>query len=365
MCFLCGRKFKTNGLLVAHQKTHQTGVQAPVFPCRVCGQSVSNLKKHMDEHRKVHEMKETLKTKVDAITGKTKRPDVKRPCNTKSSVEVDVQQLADPLADCDKERLDGMAVDPSTDDEVKILDDKMIDPLATVADNTLTDAASIEAPNSSVVSSSSTPAVTSTTHIVLSSPAKQRGYICPTCGVALYNKVRFAHHVKMHDSNRRPCQLCGKLLKIKYAPVHMKKFHSGATGNKVTPIESGHENGLNSPSLDPIMDNLNAANMMAKDVMATDSLATEIMASEMEDPLAFAQNIEESNNISEYHTQAVYNNEMQMHESMDLDTDSTMMALMDTNESILSTIDEQGSTSFSMDSSHSMRLAMESSLMFL
>lgn len=53
MCFLCGARFTSSIQLTQHQKTHfaSTSSHSPVFPCKVCGRQVKNLKNHLRQHK--------------------------------------------------------------------------------------------------------------------------------------------------------------------------------------------------------------------------------------------------------------------------------------------------------------------------
>lgn len=66
VCFLCGEKFDSYFALQQHQKSHlENSVNKPVFPCKVCGKNVKNMKMHLHKHTIESKKTKTVAAKVN------------------------------------------------------------------------------------------------------------------------------------------------------------------------------------------------------------------------------------------------------------------------------------------------------------
>lgn len=334
VCVMCGEIFKASIHLLSHQRKHQALAKELVFPCNVCGDNVSDVKKHMDMHRARND-KVSANNGLVLKTVNGKRPGPKRQLElakvAKLSVESDRSGKIGGKSMIKTEKISPNSSLVATNDRSNDTSKKPITYPAA--------AKKIKSEGNPTI----TPSVSTATpqSIPNGNGPTQRNKECPICNKKFTKRARLIQHVKIHNGDYVECELCPhKILKKNYMPVHMKKYHNTETSSNAT--APSDLMAVTSPVGDTNGSYISSHQSIPADLFNDD----------------YAEYLHDENSqITEYSSYLGIADD-NMHESMHVE--EAILSAINTDDNMSSNHFPQ---TIASQTSDSMRLAMESSLM--
>ncbi|XP_055309948.1 zinc finger protein 652-like [Sitodiplosis mosellana] len=214
VCYLCGQKFHSTIALEQHQKTHiQSSIVSPVFPCKVCGKNVRNLKKHLHQH------KNEKKNKGQRATASVSSTMVK-PNDTKN-ILVPVKSVEAATLPTDTKVEEASS---STDAVITSIPGVK----ETENDITSNEAAMLshDVRVESETSMPMPPIVIEEDPIDSQSTEQTVGILATTDESVLQENLIPEKVIQSPSDKKVQCDFCSKLVGISYRRIHMKKYHT-------------------------------------------------------------------------------------------------------------------------------------------
>lgn len=344
VCVMCGEIFKASIHLVSHQRKHQALAKELVFPCNICGDNVTDVKKHMDMHRARND-------KISASNGLVlKAVNGKRPAPKR-------QQRLAKLARLSVESDKGGKIGGKPMVKIEKSCPILVGANGKIGDDAI--GAPKKAPKLSStpfkvaskfkIEANSTTAATTTPQILSNDngSSMSRNKFCPICNMKFTKRARLIQHIKIHNGNYVECALCpNKILKKNYMPVHMKKYHNSEVHNTDVSLNGNGQS-------DPILVANRADDTNGSMISTNQSIQSDLFI----DNSVYTEYLHDDNSqITEYDYLEVTDDNM--HESMHVE--QAILSAINTDDNASSDNFPENIASPTTDS---MRLAMESSLL--
>lgn len=220
VCYLCGLKFHSTIAMEQHQKTHiESTTNSPVFPCKVCGKNVKNLKNHLRQH------KNESRSKCKMFTNSVKSHEIATPNDTKveeasSSTDAVITTIPD-YKESENGITSNEAMTESNDMTEKPSTPSMLPPII------------IEEYSSSLLHegepTQSTPQQTVATLAAVTEDVllQQRNGLSNVANDDfILDKVVKSPLNKTPSDKKVQCKFCSKLVGLSYERIHVKKYHT-------------------------------------------------------------------------------------------------------------------------------------------